>query len=64
MKYPKFLNVNSVIGICAPSMGVGMKIESFEKSLNNIEKHFKVIETESVRNKGLASNSSKKRAEE
>lgn len=45
-------------------MGVGMKIESFEKSLNNIEKHFKVIETESVRNKGLASNSSKKRAEE
>lgn len=64
MRYPKFLSSNSVVGVCAPSMGVGDKIDSYEKSLRNIEKHFKVIESESVRNKGLASNSAIVRAEE
>lgn len=64
MKYPKFLNENSTIGICAPSMGVGEKIEDFNKSIHNIKKYFKIVETSSVRNKGLASNSAIKRAEE
>lgn len=64
MRYPKFLDNNSVVGICAPSMGVGRKIENYEKSLRNIEKHFKVIESASVRNDGLASNSAKVRGEE
>lgn len=64
MKYPKFLSDNSIFGICAPSMGVGEKIEDFNKSINNIKKYFKIVETSSVRNKGLASNSAIKRAEE
>lgn len=64
MKYPKFLNNESTIGICAPSMGVGEKLEDFNKSLENIQKHFKVIETPSVRNIGLASNTAIVRAEE
>jgi len=64
MRYPKFLENNSVVGICAPSMGVGEKIENYEKSLRNIEKHFKVVESASVRNDGLASNSAIVRAEE
>jgi len=64
MRYPKFLDNNSVIGVCAPSMGVGRKIENYEKSLKNIEEYFKVIESDSVRKDGLASNSATVRAEE
>ena len=51
MKYPSFLKDNDLIGITAPSAGVGSKIDDFEKSIENIKSHnFNVIETKSVRN--------------
>ena len=56
MIYPKFLNNKSTIGITAPSAGVGHKLESFDLSIKNINKHFNIIETESVRNNNVVSN--------
>ena len=51
MKYPSFLKDNDLIGITAPSAGVGSKIDDYEKSIDNIKLHnFNVIETKSVRN--------------
>ena len=51
MKYPSFLKDNDLIGITAPSAGVGSKIEDFNKSIKNIkEKDLRVVETKSVRN--------------
>lgn len=66
MIYPEFLKTNDTIGICAPSAGVGEeKVEYFEKSLKNIkDKGYKIKETESVRNEGIASNTGEKRGEE
>ncbi len=50
MIYPNFLKKGDTIGICAPSAGVGWKIEDFEKSLSNIRKNsYEIVETESVR---------------
>ena len=44
-------------GICAPSAGVGHKIEEFDKSLNNLRKEgYQIIETASVRNDSMPSN--------
>ncbi len=45
-------------------MGVGKKLEDFERSLENIKKYFQVIESDSVRNEGIVSNTSYIRAEE
>lgn len=56
MIYPKFLNDNDTIGITAPSKGVGNKLESFDKSLNQINKYFNILETKSVRSIGSVSN--------
>lgn len=56
MKYPRFLKRNSLIGICAPSSGVGRKIDSFDLSINNLKKEFNIIETDSVRVLGSESN--------
>jgi len=65
MKYPKFLKQGDTIGICAPSAGVGKKIDEFEKSLINIKKEgYEIIETESVRNSCLPSNLPNVRGEE
>lgn len=64
MLFPKFLSPSSTIGITAPSCGVGDDIPSFEKSLETLKKEYKVIETESVRNKGRVSTNSLKRAKE
>ncbi len=65
MIYPKFLSIGDKIGICAPSAGVGKKIDEFEKSLNNIKKEgYEIIETESVRNPYLPSNLPNIRGEE
>ena len=66
MIYPRFLKENDTIGICAPSAGIGEeKIESFQKSLNNLQKEgYKILETESVRNPCLPSNTAKIRGEE
>ena len=64
MKYPKFLKRNSFIGICAPSAGVGRKLDSFNLSINNLKKEFNIIETNSVRVIGSESNIPKIRGEE
>ena len=58
MIYPKFLKENNIIGICAPSAGIGSeKAIFFEKSLENLKKEgYQIKETASVRNEGIASN--------
>lgn len=62
MIYPEFLKENDLIGITAPSAGVGHKIESFEKSLNSLKKNgFKIIETENVRNDSFVSSTALER---
>ena len=63
MIYPEFLKENELIGITAPSAGVGYKIESYEKSLNSLKKNgFKIIETENVRNDSFVSSTPIERA--
>ena len=48
MIYPKFLNSGDTIGICAPSAGVGKKINEFEKSLNTLKKEgYKIVNIDS-----------------
>ena len=64
MIYPNFLKKNDTIGICALSAGVGDDIEGYEKSINVLKKEYKVIETASVRNNTLVSNTPKIRAQE
>ena len=63
MIYPKFLKDNDVIGITAPSSGVGDKIAEYEKSIS-VFQNYKIIETPSVRNTGIISNTSDIRANE
>ena len=54
MIYPRFLSGQSTIGICAPSAGVGHKLESFDQSLAVLRKQgWKVWETEHVRGRSL-----------
>ena len=43
MIYPKFLKKGDLIGITAPSQGIKHKEESFDKSLNNLKKEFRII---------------------
>ena len=65
MIYPEFLKDNATIGICAPSAGVGHKIESFEKSLNVLRQQgWRVWETEHVRVDSLRGGTAKERAAE
>ena len=64
MIYPKFLNNNSKIGITAPSAGVGHKLNSFDLSIKNLNKYFNIIETESVRNNNVVSNTPQIRGKE
>ena len=65
MIYPKFLNKNDIIGICALSAGVGHKIDKFNESLEVLKKEgYKIKETKSVRINNLVSNSPKERAKE
>ena len=64
MIYPKFLSDRDVIGITAPSSGVGHKLDSFNKSIDNLNKHFKIIETKSVRNNSEVSTTPINRGEE
>ena len=57
MIYPKFLNNNSTIIVTSPSSGVGDKILDYEKSINTLIKEgYKVLETPSVRNNSIVSN--------
>ena len=51
MFYPEFLREGSLIGICAPSAGVGYKVDLFDMSLEVLEDEgFYIAETDSVRN--------------
>ena len=65
MIYPKFLSDHATVGICAPSAGVGHKIESFDSSLRVLRAQgWKVWETEHVRVDSLRGGSAKERADE
>ena len=51
MIYPDFPKEGSYIGICAPSAGVGSKLDSFDMSLEILQQTGLIpVETESVRN--------------
>ncbi len=52
MKYPKFLDKESTLGVVALSAGVGDELDEYKKSISNLENYFKVVETASVRNQG------------
>ena len=64
MIYPKFLKKGDLIGITAPSQGIKHKEESFDKSLNNLKKEFRIIETNNVRTNGIVSSSKEIRVKE
>ena len=50
MKYPEFLKKGDLIGVCAPSAGVGRKLESFDRSLRTLRAEgYRIRETGSVR---------------
>ena len=65
MIYPKFISEKNTIGICAPSAGVGRKLDEFKAS-NKVLKSlgYKIKETKSVRVNSPRSASAKKRAKE
>lgn len=68
MRYPKMLQKNDIIGICAPSDGITdeFKIKRLEQAKKNLNKlGYRVIETESVRksNKGRSSTAGKRKEE-
>ena len=65
MKYPSFLKNGDIIGITAPSAGIGEYIESFEKSLNTLRNNgFRVIETSNVRTNNYISSSAEERVKQ
>ena len=64
MFYPKFIKNHDCIGICAPSKGVGSKLNAFDVSMKRLEESFRVKETSSVRVNNVRSNTAIKRAEE
>lgn len=65
MFYPNFLKKGNTIGICAPSAGVGRKIESFNKSLSVLEDEgYQLIETEHVRINDTRGGNAKQRGDE
>lgn len=65
MLYPRFLEKNDIIGITAPSQGVGDHLASFKKSIKTLEEYgYKIKETASVRNKGMVSTTGEKRSQE
>ena len=65
MRYAKFIKSGQKIGICAPSAGVGNKIEDFENALSVLSNQgYKIQETKSVRANNDRSTSGKNRAKE
>ena len=65
MIYPEFLKENDVIGICAPSAGVGHKIELYEESVEAIrQRGFRIRQTASVLKDNVRSASAKRRGKE
>ncbi len=56
MIYPEFPKPGDVIGICAPSAGVGGSLESFDRSLDFLRSAgYEIAETESVRSEDYPS---------
>ena len=56
MIYPKFPAKGDVIGICAPSAGVGGKADEFDLSIETLhDEGYKIWETESVRSEDYPS---------
>ena len=64
MIYPNFLKGKDYLGITAPSSGVGHKLELYNLSISNLKKHFNIIETNSVRNNNIVSNTGEIRGKE
>ena len=65
MYYPEFPKKHDVIGISAPSQGVGHKIESYEASLDTLtRKGFEILETAHVRVDGDRGGSARERGAE
>lgn len=65
MYFPQFLKKDDLIGICAPSGGVGAWPESFEASVKALrDAGYRVLETESVRTDGARSADAPIRARE
>lgn len=65
MIYPKFIKKGGTVGICAPSAGVGRKLDKYLESLNVIKKEgYKVKETKHVRVNNQRSCNAKQRAKE
>ena len=65
MIYPDFIKKGQTIGICAPSAGVGHKLDSFLLSNRVLRSHgYKIKETASVRINKVRSASGRKRAKE
>ena len=65
MIYPQFIKEGQTVGICAPSAGVGSKLEAFEESLEVLKQAgYQVKETASVRRDAPRSTGPKKRAKE
>lgn len=65
MIYPKFLDRNDIIGITAPSAGIGHKEASFDKSLNALKLNgYRIKETDDVRTNNIRSASAQIRGQE
>ena len=65
MIYPEFPGYGDVIGVCAPSAGVGHKLDSYEASVRVLEKNgWRVHETAGVRLDDLRGGSARERADE
>lgn len=65
MRYPKFPKAGDTIGICAPSAGVGHKLESFDTSLETLRSQgYHIQETASVRTDNIRSASGPARGKE
>ncbi len=65
MIYPEFLKENDLIGICAPSAGVGHKLELYKESIEVIrQRGFRVKETASVLKDNVRSTTARKRGKE
>ncbi len=65
MIYPEFLKKGDLIGICAPSAGVGKKLEDYENSLDTLRtKGYSIKETAHVRVNSERGGTAKERADE
>ena len=65
MIYPEFAKCGDLLGVGAPSKGVGDKLSDFDRSINVLKSEgYRIKETASVRNCGIVSADAKTRADE